>query len=407
MLESPRPEKVTTAALAARLDVSEAALYRHFASKAQMYEGLIEFIETTLFTLVNRIAGETQDGVAQAQQIVGVLLGFAEKNPGMTRVLIGDALVNEDERLQARMNQLYERIEAALRQALRIAQASGSWHGDPNADANVLVAYVLGRWQLFAKSGFKRSPAGELGRTAQVPVRVGAGRRGQGAADLGYGMRPQRLGPAALSGAGFGGTACALAAVPASGARRTGYDDLQTGHCGSRGMRMSRQRMVYASSSSSRPVIGSPTRRDELQDFGGLRRADDPDDRGEDAHDRAARLLELLALAEQAVVAGRGRVARVEHGDLSVEADRGAGDQRLSGGDAGAVHGVARREVVAAVDDDVGALDQSGELAGRDARPDRFDAHVRVDRRKTRLRRDRPSACRRPASRTGSAAGDW
>jgi TetR/AcrR family transcriptional regulator len=158
MLESPRPEKVTTAALAARLDVSEAALYRHFASKAQMYEGLIEFIETTLFTLVNRIAGETQDGVAQAQQIVGVLLGFAEKNPGMTRVLIGDALVNEDERLQARMNQLYERIEAALRQALRIAQASGSWHGDPNADANVLVAFVLGRWQLFAKSGFKRNP---------------------------------------------------------------------------------------------------------------------------------------------------------------------------------------------------------------------------------------------------------
>ena len=158
MLETPRPEKVTTAALAARLDVSEAALYRHFASKAQMYEGLIEFIETTLFTLVNKIAGETQDGVAQAQQIVAVLLGFAEKNPGMTRVLIGDALVNEDERLQARMNRLYDRIEAALRQALRIAQASGNWPGDPNAEANVLVAFVLGRWQLFAKSGFKRAP---------------------------------------------------------------------------------------------------------------------------------------------------------------------------------------------------------------------------------------------------------
>jgi TetR/AcrR family transcriptional regulator len=158
MLESPRAEKVTTAALAARLDVSEAALYRHFASKAQMYEGLIEFIETTLFTLVNKIAGETQDGVAQAQQIVAVLLGFAEKNPGMTRVLTGDALVNEDERLQARMNQLYDRIEATLRQALRIAQASGHWPGDPNAEANVLVAFVLGRWQLFAKSGFKRAP---------------------------------------------------------------------------------------------------------------------------------------------------------------------------------------------------------------------------------------------------------
>jgi len=158
MLEGPRAEKVTTAALAAKLDVSEAALYRHFASKAQMFEGLIEFIETTLFTLVNKIAVDNQDGAAQAQQIVAVLLGFAEKNPGMTRVLIGDALVNEDERLQARMNQLYDRIEAALRQALRIAQASGSWPGDPNADANVLVAFVLGRWQLFAKSGFMRAP---------------------------------------------------------------------------------------------------------------------------------------------------------------------------------------------------------------------------------------------------------
>ena len=158
MLENPRAERVTTAALAARLDVSEAALYRHFASKAQMYEGLIDFIETTLFTLVNKIVGETEDGVAQAQQIVAVLLGFAERNPGMTRVLIGDALVNEDERLQARMNQLYDRIEAVLRQALRIAQAAGHWPGDPNAEANALVAFVLGRWQLFAKSGFKRGP---------------------------------------------------------------------------------------------------------------------------------------------------------------------------------------------------------------------------------------------------------
>src|SRR6202140_3168744 len=90
MLENPKAEKITTAALAARLDVSEAALYRHFASKAQMYEGLIEFIESTLFSLVNRITSDTTDGVAQAAQIVSLLLGFAEKNPGMTRVLIGD-----------------------------------------------------------------------------------------------------------------------------------------------------------------------------------------------------------------------------------------------------------------------------------------------------------------------------
>ena len=158
MLENPRGEKITTAGLAARLDVSEAALYRHFASKAQMFEGLIEFIESTLFSLVNRISSDTTDGVAQAAQIVSVLLGFAEKNPGMTRVLIGDALVNEDERLQVRMNQLYERVEAALRQAFKIAQAAGTWSGDPVAQANALLAFVLGRWTLFAKSGFKRLP---------------------------------------------------------------------------------------------------------------------------------------------------------------------------------------------------------------------------------------------------------
>src|SRR5262245_62212692 len=105
MLEQPKWGKITTAALAEMLSVSEAALYRHFASKAQMFEGLIEFIETTLFTLINKIAGDSSDGVVQAQQIVAVVLGFAEKNPGMTRVLIGDALVTEDDRLQTRINQ--------------------------------------------------------------------------------------------------------------------------------------------------------------------------------------------------------------------------------------------------------------------------------------------------------------
>src|SRR5258706_161911 len=157
-LEHPGGEKGTTAALAARPDVSEAALYRHFASKAQMFEGLIEFIESTVFSLVNKINADTQDGVAQAEQTVVMLLSFAEKNPGMTRVLIGDALVHEDERLQARINQLVERLEAALRQSLRVAQAANAWHGDANADAAVLTAYVVGRWQLFAKSGFKRHP---------------------------------------------------------------------------------------------------------------------------------------------------------------------------------------------------------------------------------------------------------
>jgi len=158
MLQEPRGERITTAALAARLDVSEAALYRHFASKAQMFEGLIEFIESTVFSLVNKIQSESEDGAAQAEQMVVMLLRFAEKNQGMTRVLIGDALVNEDERLQVRINQLTDKLEATLRQALRIAQAANGWHGDANADAAVLMAYVVGRWQLFAKSGFKRSP---------------------------------------------------------------------------------------------------------------------------------------------------------------------------------------------------------------------------------------------------------
>ena len=117
MLEAPRWEKVTTAALAAKLDVSEAALYRHFASKAQMFEGLIEFIENSVFTLANQITADEADGAAQAGKLVEMLLAFAEKNPGMVRVMTGDALVGEHERLQARMNQFFDRFEATLKQA--------------------------------------------------------------------------------------------------------------------------------------------------------------------------------------------------------------------------------------------------------------------------------------------------
>lgn len=167
MLENPKGEKVTTAALAKELDVSEAALYRHFASKAQMFEGLIEFIEQTLFGLVNKIAAEEDDGLKQVKAILSSLLGFAEKNPGMTRVLVGDALVNEDERLQVRINQLHDRLEATLKQCLRVAatQAAPAASGgadaaaDPGPRANLLLCYVIGRWQQFAKSGFKRTPS--------------------------------------------------------------------------------------------------------------------------------------------------------------------------------------------------------------------------------------------------------
>ena len=169
MLENPKGEKVTTAALAKELDVSEAALYRHFASKAQMFEGLIEFIEQTLFGLVNKITAEEDDGMKQIQAILSSLLGFAEKNPGMTRVLVGDALVNEDDRLQTRINQLHDRLEATLKQCLRVAatqnQAAPAGASradaatDPGPRANLLLCYVIGRWQQYAKSGFKRAPS--------------------------------------------------------------------------------------------------------------------------------------------------------------------------------------------------------------------------------------------------------
>jgi len=161
MLENPAGEKVTTAALAARIKVSEAALYRHFKGKAEMFEGLIEFVEQTLFALINRITSDEKSGVRQVEGIITVLLAFAQKNRGMTRVLIGDALVNEDERLQQRINQLHERMEAALKQALRfgVSQKEIAQEVDIGAQANLMMSFVIGRWHQFAKSGFKRDPA--------------------------------------------------------------------------------------------------------------------------------------------------------------------------------------------------------------------------------------------------------
>lgn len=160
MLEHPKGEKITTAALAARLSVSEAALYRHFASKAQMFEGLIEFIESSVFGLINQIAEREERGIDQAYAVVQMLLAFAANNPGMTRVLIGDALVGEDERLQLRMNQFYDKVELACKQALRVAAAQGIGTEDEVAiRASMLVSYVTGRWHRFAKGGFKQNPA--------------------------------------------------------------------------------------------------------------------------------------------------------------------------------------------------------------------------------------------------------
>ncbi|MET0982922.1 MAG: nucleoid occlusion factor SlmA [Telluria sp.] len=160
MLEQPKGEKITTAALAAHLAVSEAALYRHFASKAQMYEGLIEFIESNVFGIINQILEQEERGVDQARAILTMLLNFAATNPGMTRVLIGDALVGEDERLQLRMNLFYDKVELACKGALRLAVTQG--HGiedDVPARASLLVSYVTGRWHRFAKSGFRHNPS--------------------------------------------------------------------------------------------------------------------------------------------------------------------------------------------------------------------------------------------------------
>ncbi|WP_284337808.1 nucleoid occlusion factor SlmA [Comamonas sp. NoAH] len=173
MLEKPGSDRITTAALAANLSVSEAALYRHFASKAQMFEGLIDFIEQSVFSLVQQVAGRDgealeftpEDGARRAARIVALVLQFGERNPGMVRVLVGDALLLEHDRLQARMNQFFDRIESTLRQCLRpAAGALGS--ATPTVDAqvaaSVLMSFVQGRLQRFVRTGFRRQPTEHL-----------------------------------------------------------------------------------------------------------------------------------------------------------------------------------------------------------------------------------------------------
>ncbi len=172
MLEKPGSERITTAALASRLGVSEAALYRHFASKAQMFEALIDFIEQAVFTRMAQILENgshegalPDEGAHQAQRVVALVLQFGERNPGLVRVMVGDALVLEHERLQQRMNQFFDRIESSLRQCLRpAAGAAGS--ATPSVDAqvaaSVLTAFVQGRLQRFARTGLRRLPTEHL-----------------------------------------------------------------------------------------------------------------------------------------------------------------------------------------------------------------------------------------------------
>ena len=172
MLEQPGAERVTTAALAARLEVSEAALYRHFASKAQMFEALIEFIEHSVFALVNQITADPVDATEsrrQALRILTVLLQFGEKNPGMTRVMVGDALVFENERLQQRMNLFLDKIEGSLRQCLRTGGdgVSATPTVDAAVQASVMTDFAVGRLQRFARSGFRRLPTEHLEASLQ------------------------------------------------------------------------------------------------------------------------------------------------------------------------------------------------------------------------------------------------
>jgi TetR/AcrR family transcriptional regulator len=179
MLEQPAAERITTASLAARLEVSEAALYRHFASKAQMFEGLIDFIEQSVFSLCNQIIEREQAntsrmsgvGVRQVSKIVAMVIQFAEKNPGMARVMVGDALVLENERLQHRMNQLFEKLESTWKQCLRDA-ANESPSVTPTLDVQVrcavLASFVVGRLHRFVRSGFKRLPSEHLDASLRI-----------------------------------------------------------------------------------------------------------------------------------------------------------------------------------------------------------------------------------------------
>lgn len=160
MLEQPQAGRITTAALAKQQDVSEAALYRHFSGKAAMFDGLLDFIEGTLFTLINQIATKGQDGIEQARQIAQVLLGFSERNRGMTRVMTGEALVTEDARLQQRLAHFGDRVEAAFKQALREAVMSTTLPEDFNvsAQARVLTHFVFGCWMRYSQSGWQHAP---------------------------------------------------------------------------------------------------------------------------------------------------------------------------------------------------------------------------------------------------------
>jgi TetR/AcrR family transcriptional regulator len=161
MLEVNPGQRITTAALAKEVGVSEAALYRHFPSKARMFEGLIGFIEETIFSRVTVITNSESDGVKQCEQILTLLLAFVEKNPGMARILTGDALAGETDRLRQRINQFFERLETQIKQLLREAEATQGLRTVQPAgtSANLMLAAAEGRIRQFVRTEFRRKPS--------------------------------------------------------------------------------------------------------------------------------------------------------------------------------------------------------------------------------------------------------
>lgn len=160
MLEASPGSRITTAGLAREVGVSEAALYRHFPSKSKMFEGLIEFIEDTLFSRISIILNEEPDTARRCEKMLFLLLSFTERNPGITRILTGDALAGETARLHQRVAQLFDRYETQLKQVIREAELREGLRPSINlsAAANLLMAAAEGRIAQFVRSGFTRSP---------------------------------------------------------------------------------------------------------------------------------------------------------------------------------------------------------------------------------------------------------
>ena len=261
-----------------------------------MFEGLIEFIETTVFGLINEISARETSGLRQVRSIIAMLLEFAQTNKGMTRVLIGDALVNENERLQERINQLIERIEASLKQSFRVAATEGELADgfDSSARAALVVAFVVGRWHRFAKSGFRKVPA-EAPRSAVAgPGRLGfRGRQWPSLAGQHQAL-PVSASPCAS-------IICAVTGSHSSSVHLSLSADRTlrvTRHA--HRVPLHRERIEHQQPADQCGArVGG-----ELQRLGCLHRADDPGQRRKHAHDRAQFVL-AVARRKEARVAGR------------------------------------------------------------------------------------------------------